>query len=244
MQNRGPLVLATADIHSPHYLMILRSALQKLERESKNACLILLAGDIVDKGRVEAARPVFNLIREHLPSARIVAVFGNEEYHELEDDFKRAYPEVDWLNDEYKIYQCDNVSIAIVGTRGSLEKPTSWQRKHMPWLVHVYRERPHIVRKILREAKRESDKVILLSHYALSKATIKGEHPAIWPHLYDPAMEALIREEKPDAAVHGHAHKGRPYAIVDSVPVYNVALPLNRRIVRVTFKTSLDIFFK
>ncbi len=242
LQSRGPIILATADIHSPHYLMILKSSLTKLSQNEKRACLVLLAGDIVDRGRIEAAAPVFNMIREHLPDAKLVAVFGNEEYHELENEFKRVYSYVDWLDDEYRVYECGDSSIGIVGTRGSLEKPTRWQQKNMPWLARIYKERPSIIRRLLQKARGEADKVILLSHYALSKATIKGEHPAIWPHLYDPAMESVIREEKPDAAVHGHAHKGRPYAVVGVTPVYNVALPLNRRLVRLRFRIALENF--
>jgi len=233
MQQGGPLILATSDIHSPHYLPVLASALRAARREYGSPCLILLAGDIVDKGVVVQARPVFDLLWETYPGVPIVAVFGNEEYHELQEKFRKEYSDVTWLDDETAFFDCNNETVSIVGTRGSLARPTRWQRRNMPWIEKVYRKRPTIIRGLLREARREADRVILLSHYALSEKTVKGEPPALWPYLYDPAMERVVAEEKPDAAVHGHAHRGTPFALVNGVPVHNVALPLNRKIVKI-----------
>ena len=223
MQSRGPL-LATADIHSPRYLSLLSKA---LARVNTDPCAVLLAGDIVDRGNVAAAAHVFSLIRQRLPGKPIIAVFGNEEYHDLEDEFRKRYPYVTWLDDEYTTIECrEGGQIAIVGTRGALDRPTPWQRRNMPWLERVYRERPTKIARLIDEARREAGRVVLLSHYALSRATIRGENPRIYPYLYSRAMERVIAEKRPDAAVHGHAHRGTPRGSVAGVPVYNVALPL------------------
>ncbi|MCE4628198.1 MAG: metallophosphoesterase, partial [Desulfurococcales archaeon] len=118
MQSRGPpQIYATSDVHSPRYLSLLVSSLP----EKGEACLFLLAGDIVDRGRVEAAKPVFDAVRQKFPGSKLVAVFGNEEYHDREDEYRRAYPYVDWLSDEYRIYDCNGTSIAIIGTRGAID---------------------------------------------------------------------------------------------------------------------------
>jgi len=225
-------------VHSPLYLEAFRSSLSSLSDEP---CLFLFAGDIVERGRVEAAGPVFEAARQAAPSSTLVAVFGNEEYHDREDEFRRAYPWVDWLDDEYRVYECAGQRVAVVGTRGALARPTSWQRRNMPWLERVYRERPVRIARLLDEASREADIVILLSHYALARATIKGEDPRVYPYLYSPAMERVVREARPHAAVHGHAHKGTPRAVVSGVPVYNVAFPLNRRPVRVRPRVPLTL---
>ncbi len=185
---------------------------------------------------------MFNAVRQAFPGSRLVAVFGNEEYHDREEEYRRAYPFVDWLNDEYKVYDCWGLGIAVIGTRGAIDRLTTWQRKHMPWLEDVYRRRPSIIAKLIDKARREADKIIVLSHYGLAKETIVGEPPRLWPYLYSRAMERVIREKKPDAAVHGHAHRGTPKAMISGVPVYNVALPLNRKPVRVTFRIGLDVF--
>ncbi len=239
MQSRGPpKIYATSDVHSPRYLSMFVSSLPR----KGEACLFLFAGDIVDRGRVEAAKPVFNAVRQAFPGSRLVAVFGNEEYHDREEEYRRAYPFVDWLNDEYKVYDCWGLGIAVIGTRGAIDRLTTWQRKHMPWLEDVYSRRPSIIAKLIDKARREADKIIVLSHYGLAKETIVGEPPRLWPYLYSRAMERVIREKKPDAAVHGHAHRGTPKAMISGVPVYNVALPLNRKPVRVTFRIGLDVF--
>ena len=148
---------------------------------------------------------------------------------------------VDWLNDEYKVYECGDKRIAVIGTRGALARPTRWQRRHMPWLEKVYRERPRRIIELAGEARRESDYIIILSHYALSKATIEGEPPRIWPELYSPLMEKAILKIRPEAAIHGHAHNGKPFAFMEGIPVYNVALPLNKRIVEVRLATRRSL---
>ena len=242
MQSRGPL-LATADIHSPKYLPLL---VKGLERVNVDPCAVLLAGDIVDRGNVAAAAPVFSLIRQRVPGKPIIAVFGNEEYHDLEGEFRRRYPFVTWLDDEYTVIECgEGGRIAIVGTRGALDRPTPWQRRNMPWLERVYRERPARIAGLIDEARREAGKVVLLSHYALSRATIRGENPRIYPYLYSRAMERVIAEKRPDAAIHGHAHRGTPRGSVAGVPVYNVALPLVSAPVLIRLvKRGLDEFLQ
>jgi predicted phosphohydrolase len=232
MQNRGPSmrIYASSDIHSPHYTILFKYSLRSIERDY---CIFILAGDIVEKGNVEAAEPVFRAVKEHNPNAIIVAVFGNEEYHDREDLFIKRYPDIIWLNDEYRVFDCRQTSLAIVGTRGALERLTSWQRKHMPWLEKIYNERPGKIKSLINKAKKEADLVLLVSHYALTKETIKGENPALWPYLYHSGMEKVLSETKPNAAIHGHSHRGKPKAIVSGVPVYNVAFPLNRRPVKI-----------
>ncbi len=184
---------------------------------------------------------MFNRIRSRYPDTPIVAVFGNEEYHDREEEFRRRYAAIDWLDDEYKIYDCGDKRIAVIGTRGALARLTRWQRRHMPWLERVYRERPKKIIELASRARRESDYIIIVSHYALARATIEGEPPRIWPELYSPLMEKAIVKIRPEAAVHGHAHNGRPFAVTGGVPVYNVALPLNKRIVEVRLATRRSI---
>jgi len=233
-----PQLWGSGDIHSPRFLREFEISLPR----RGEACLFLLAGDIVDKGRVIFAVPVVEAVRRAYPGASIVAVFGNEEYYELEDELRKITPSVKWLSDDMAVYECNGHNVAVVGTRGALERPTSWQRRHMPWLERIYRERPRIVSELLRKAKREADIVVLLSHYALSRATIRGEPPKVWPYLYSPLMEKVITRERPNAAVHGHAHRGTFRAVVGGVPVYNVAFPLNRVPVRVRPRLSLTLF--
>jgi len=222
-------ILATADIHSPRYLLEFVSALNKHKGECSSINLVVFAGDMVYKGRVEALKPVLDAIRSTCGPKPIAAVFGNEEFIGLEDEFRRRYPEVDWLDDEYKVYDIEGLKVAVVGTRGSLERPTRWQRRKMPWITRVYAERVKRVEKLLLEARVKADVVIIVSHYVLTWKTLDGEPREIWPEMGHRGFEGVLKRAKPDAAIHGHAHKSRVLETrVDSVPVYNVAFPARR----------------
>ncbi len=227
------LLASFADVHSPVYLGLLRKALASVD---SRPCLILVAGDLVERGRAAAAEPVAKAVHERWPGVPVVAVPGNEDYEEVMEEIKRRTPGFKWLEDEYTVIDCGEYSVGVVGTRGALDRLTRWQRRYKPHLERVYRERPSIIAKLIDEARREADKVVLLSHYGLAKATLRGENPRIWPELYSSRMERVIAEKRPDAAIHGHAHQGTPKAVVAGVPVYNVSLPLNKSLVEVELK--------
>ncbi|MEB2836412.1 MAG: metallophosphoesterase [Desulfurococcales archaeon] len=234
---------ATADIHAPRYYALFREALARLSREAGEVCALILAGDIVDSGKASMLEPVLRAIDSELGAVKVVAVFGNEEYEEVRDTLKRiSAGRVEWLDDSVTYVECNGERVGIVGTSGALDRPTRWQRRHKPHLARLYAERPRIVEGLLSEAKRNADRVVLVSHYGLSRATLRGEDPRFWPEMYSSALEDVVRRLRPDAAVHGHAHNGTPYALVGGVPVYNVALPLNRRIVEVKWRRGLEAF--
>ncbi len=238
---KGPAIYAVGDIHSPRYLPLLRNALREI---AETPCLLLLAGDIIDKGRAEMLEPVLRLIGDALGDVPLAAVYGNEEYDDVRERLRAiSGSKVRWLDDELGYWTCDGEKVAVVGTTGALDRLTRWQRRHRPHLARVYRERPVLVEKLVAEARRAARIVILLSHYGLAKATLRGEDPRIWPELYSSAMERAVARSRPDAAVHGHAHNGAPRGAVSGVPVYNVALPLNRKLVRIEVRRGLDSFF-
>lgn len=233
-------VYATADIHCPKYLALFREALARM-REAP--CVLVLAGDIIDRGRVEMLEPVLRAVEAELGNVDIMAVFGNEEYDEVRDRLVKASEgRIEWLDDSITYRKCDGEVLGFIGTTGALDRPTRWQRSHRPQLARIYAERPLTLERLYSEAKRRAGRVIVVSHYGLARATLKGEDPRIWPELYSSRMEEAMRKLKPDAAVHGHAHNGTPYALVGGVPVYNVALPLNRRMVRIEFRRGLEAF--
>ena len=230
-------VYGVSDIHSPRYLGLYRSALAGVD----DLKILILAGDIIDKGRHQWLKPVIEAVLSRFPRARLIGVYGNEEYEEARSSLYR-YPGVEWLDDSYTVVDKGSCRLAVVGTTGALDRLTRWQRRHKPELAEVYRRRPRVLAGLISEARSVADAVVLVSHYALSSATIVGEPRRVWPELYSRSMERLLAEARPDAAVHGHAHRGRPYALVGGVPVYNVALPLTRRLTRIVGRMGLDSF--
>ncbi len=235
-------IVATADVHSPRYLPLLTAGLADLPRDTD---FIVWAGDMVLRGRLEALRPVLELFRERYPEAPIVAVYGNEEYWSLEEKFREKYSEVHWLNDELLVCSAGGLTIGFVGTRGSLERPTSWQRRNMPELWGVYRRRPGRIEELVREARGKADIVILISHYAVGFKTVEGEPRRIWPEMGSRLMEEAVRRSRPDLVIHGHAHNARRLeATINGVPVYNVSLPARRKplYIELPLKRGLEAF--
>ncbi len=240
-RNSIPKILATSDIHSPVYLQLFREALQRVRKE--NWCAMILAGDLIERGKFQMLEPVIKFIKESLNDLKLIAVFGNEEYEEVREKLRNLYQEVRWLDDEYIIIDCNSTKLAVIGTQGSLDRLTSWQRRNRPFLKRIYEERPQKIRRLIIEAKKSADHVVLVSHYVVSKKNLLGENPRSWPEMYSSKMERVIAETKPDVAIHGHAHNGSKYSMIAGVPVYNVALPLNKKIVEIKFRRGLEAFF-
>ena len=223
------LALAFSDVHSPRYLHLLSA--------KGNFDLVLMAGDLVEKSNVDYLKPVVDFASS--VGRNVVAVFGNEEHREAEEEFIKRYPQVRWLNDDYAVIDTKLGCVAVVGSRGSLLKPTSWQRKHLPGIEEEYKKKPEVVRELVREAKRECPTVIYLSHYAPTWRTLIGERRSIWPYLGDPRLERVLVEEGVRIAVHGHAHHGRvAYVNLGGTVFYNVALPARGRPVKLALSVQ------
>ncbi len=225
-------VLATGDVHSPVYLQLYLSALREASRDID---LILWAGDMVEKNDVYALRPVLENTRRKYVFTPIVAVFGNEEYRGYEDEYRRLYPDVRWLSDEFFSLTIGGVRIGIVGSRGALDKPTPWQARNIPGIMAYYRRLPRLLAGIADEHRDEVDVMVLLLHYGVTYRNLRGEKPFVYPYLASRAMEKIITPSRFDLVVHAHAHKaGIPVVEVNNVPVYNVSLPARGRLVEIS----------
>ncbi len=227
--HRAHTILAVSDVHSPRYLMHYLSALRSLSGVCGGADAIIWAGDMVERGRVEALAPVLEYTARMCKGARIVAVFGNEEYVGTEGEYLRRYGDrVTWLNDSYAELGED---LVVYGTRGSLDRPTAWQRRNMPWLAREYRERARRLAEVVAKLRERYSYVIVVMHYAPTYVTLEGEPRHIWPELGSRLMEEAIRRSAPTLVIHGHAHRSRrTVASVGGVTVVNVALPARRKL--------------
>jgi len=231
------LLLAVSDVHSPKYLFQYIAALSKAAHACREAAAMLWAGDMVLKGRVDALKTVIMATRSRCGDIRVIAVYGNEEYMGTEEEYRRRYPEITWLDDDYTVVEGEDARVCIYGTRGSLDRPTRWQRRHMPWITSTYRRRALKAAETLKRLRGQCSHVILLSHYAPTYATLEGEPSRIWPEMGSKLFEKAIAEARPDAAIHGHAHNSKRHtAVVHGVLVVNVALPATGRITIVRVK--------
>ncbi|HUL39823.1 MAG TPA: hypothetical protein VLU38_05985, partial [Methanomassiliicoccales archaeon] len=183
----------------------------------------------------ETCGQVLGTIRE-LTNAEILAVFGNEEYDSSHGEYRERFRVV-FLEEEVKDLRFDDLKVRVVGTTGSLDRPTWWQRTNVPDIWTRYKERLSKVAALLE--KGDSDVLVLLMHYAPTYATLEGERAGSFPEMGSLAFESLILERRPDLVLHAHAHRGRKRAVLAKrqrsledygakgaeVMVHNVSLP-------------------
>jgi len=236
-------IAAVGDVHGHTHLDAFRRDLEGLAPVD----LFLLAGDTTDRNDFEAFGAVLEGIRGHV-DAPIWAVFGNNEYAEDHPAYVERYAAafgVRFLQDEAATFDAGGTSVQVVGSLGSLDRPTWWQRKNRPHYADEYRRRVTILDGLLAgEGPR-----ILLTHYPPTWATMGGEKEEWRPELGSRALETVLLRRRPTIVVHGHIHKGIPYAElrprfdrIDDfaspsvpIPVHNVAYPVRGSI------TTLDL---
>jgi len=215
------LIAATSDIHSPLYLTQFFASYNSLRNVNIN--LFLLAGDLTEEGKYNHFYPVYEVLKKYT----VVAVFGNEDYTESREHYKKNFDKIIWLEDSFVKLNIQGKKVLIVGSEGVLQEPTRWQKLN-GMNENYYREKKKKIQEMLCE--NDADFKILLTHYAPTFATVVGERKSTYPQLGD----RIIEEANclPNIAVHGHAHYAKvTYSVVRNVRVYNVALPANKKIV-------------
>jgi len=201
-------------------------------KRTKNPDLFLLGGDIYEYRSPETYGLILDFLKLRKWKCPIVAVFGNREFDDDKDDIKKICKKrITFLEEEDIVLKIKNKKVGIVGTEGSLDIPTWWQWKNIPDIRKTYDERMEKVKKLLENIK--CDIKILLMHYTPTYKTLKGEDKRVFGSLGSKKYEKVIIETKPTFVVHGHAHYGIPLAFVDSIPVFNVCLNINRKIVEI-----------
>jgi Icc-related predicted phosphoesterase len=201
-------------------------------KEAKEPDILLLGGDIYDFRNPEMYGLIIDFIKLKKWKCPIIAVYGNHEFDEdLEDIRKICKNKITFLDDESIEFKIHDKRVGIVGTRGSLDAPTWWQSTHVPDIKKAYLERIKKCETLLDKLK--VDTKILLSHYAPTYKTLTGESKNVYTVLGSKKFEEVLIKTKISFAVHGHAHYGIPLAFVDSIPVFNVAFNINRKIIEI-----------
>nr|WP_293173456.1 metallophosphoesterase [Nannocystis sp.] len=195
------------------------------------ADILVMCGDLTDYGTIEEAEV---LVRElaHV-QVPMVAVLGNH-------DFESGHAtEVSNLLLEAGVNLLDGEAIELlgVGFAGIKGFCGGFGRYSLgPWGEAAIKA---FVREALDEtlkleaalARLRSPRRIAVLHYAPIVGTVEGEPREIFPFLGNSRLEEPLIRYPVTAVFHGHAHKGSPEGqLSNGVPVYNVALPLMRRL--------------
>ena len=201
-------------------------------KKARKPDLLLFAGDMYDWKTPETYGLILDFIDMLKWKCPIVAVFGNHEFDEELDEIKKiAKKRIKFLEEESIVLKIKNKKLGIVGSTGALDSPTIWQLGNIAGIDDEFKEISNTIKKQLLALK--ADVRILLTHYAPTYKTLKGENKSFYSVIGSKKMEKVLKETKPTFAVHGHAHYGLPLAFVDSVPVFNVCLEINKKLVEI-----------
>ena len=224
------------DVHSPKYLPEFSSAIKKYKNKSFD--LFILAGDTIHKGFIKGFNLVAEILNEHI-TCPILACFGNEDYIELEEDFISQFGEyISFLNDSSSALLIKGKKIGVIGTRGVLDKPTSWQAANIPNILEIYEQRLQTIDKLLNEfeSKKESNELdysLLVSHYAVGYSLLVGEKMHVYPLLGSKRFENVLlsHENLPTVVIHAHGHNATKFrSTLGPHVLFNVSFPATHSI--------------
>jgi len=227
------IIAATGDVHAPRFFEDFVRAVDAIKAKPD---LFLITGDMVDKGDVASYEKIQNALFGKV-TCPIVACFGNTEFQEVREQIKEKYKEIKFLDDDATILQVGNLTIGIIGTTGSLDEPTSWQKANIPNIENIYRNRVTMVDNLMLRMR--TNLSIILMHYAPTYKTLEGENPNFYRNMGSRMYEMILTNRKPTLVIHGHSHKGLKSAWIDTVPIFNVSFPLNKEIVIIDTEKDL-----
>lgn len=195
------------------------------------ADMLLLCGDLTDYGTVEEA----HVLAKELAAIRvpIVGVLGNHDYQSgLEGEVARIL-----VDAGVRVLDGDSTEVLGIGVAGVKGFVGGFGRGTLgPW-------GEPLIKRFVQEAIDEALKLeaalqrlrmarkIAITHYAPIRATVEGEPPEIFAYCGCGRLEEPLHRYSVDLVFHGHAHHGSPEGRTENgIPVYNVAMPLLRRL--------------
>jgi Icc-related predicted phosphoesterase len=202
-----------------------------LHQAGSAADVVVMCGDLTDYGLPEEAQVLAREIQG--VRAQVVAVLGNHDFESgHQDEIKAILTTAGVTVLDGESIEVHGVGIAgIKGFAGGFGRHTlgPWGEPAMKSFVHEAIDEALKLESAL--ARLRTPQRLALMHYSPVKGTVEGEPPEIYPFLGSSRLEEPLMRYPVTAVIHGHAHKGCPEGqMSNGVPVYNVALPLLRRL--------------
>ena len=221
---------ALGDLHCPRTPPDVLGPL--LGRAAQEADVLLLCGDLTDRGLPDEARVLVKMLTASV-RIPIIAVLGNHDYDAGEASVIRGL-----LSEAgVRVLDGEPVEIAGVGFAGVKGFCGGFgDRALQPWGEEIIKRFVHeAVDEALKLesalAKLRTSQRVAILHYAPVESTVKGEPPELLPFLGSSRLEEPLTRYPVNVIFHGHAHGGSPEGRTRTdVPVFNVALPLLQRV--------------
>ena len=214
--------LVTSDLHLPTYYKEFYESLNKINEKID---FVILCGDIIDNKEHIYIKKLYYLLNSKFGNIKIFSTFGNNEASFLldgekdRDFYRKEYNFINWLNYEYY----DLGEYYLLGFEGFPER--TWK------MVNIENIKEYYSKKLENIFNSLDKKMIVFSHYGLSRDTVLGDPGPEWA-LYSKYIENLIRKysDKIIYGFHGHVHHSKNYkAKINNTEIYNVAFPLHKK---------------
>jgi Icc-related predicted phosphoesterase len=231
--HHSPSVVRLGAVADLHYTKAAQGSLLPLfEQAGWLVDALLLAGDLTDYGLPDEAHALAHDLKAAV-KVPVVAVLGNHDF-----EAGKAVEVADVLrNSGITVLDGDAIEIHGVGVggckgflggfgRGTLE---AWGEPAVKAIVQATMEEVLKLEKAL--ARLRTPQRVALLHYAPIRGTVEGEPVEIHAFMGCGRFEEPLNRYGVHAVVHGHAHRGSAEGKTSGgIPVYNVALPLMRRL--------------
>ena len=221
-RDRAMRVAAVGDLHcraGSHGRIV-----QLLDGVQDKADVLLLAGDLTNLGRSEEMEALLTEL-DHF-AMPTVAVTGNHDHESDQSELlvhMMVSAGIHVLDGD--VWEMDGVE--FVGTKGFCggfghHRLQPFGERLLKTFIH------HSISEVVRlESALEQckgDRRVAVLHYAPIAATLKGEHPEIYPFLGFSLLADALDRHGVDIIVHGHAHYGAlKGSTPGGIPVHNVS---------------------
>ena len=217
---------AIADIHYERDSCGEREEL--FTRISAETDVLVICGDLTSYGLKREAEVLAADLQAYV-DVPLIVVLGN---HDYEDGQAEAIREV---IEEAGAFVLDGEAITVEGV--GFAGVRGFGGGFDDWAVGAWGEDAlkQFVQEGVSEAMKleealsrlQTERCVVLTHYAPIRETVEGESPEIFPFLGSSRLEEALEGFEVEVAFHGHAHVGAPAGHTsEDVPVYNVSLPV------------------
>jgi Icc-related predicted phosphoesterase len=232
-------IAAIGDLHVGNECPGPQPPMPELRRVSRDADLLLLAGDLTKCGaREEAACLARTLEGVEVP---VLGVMGNHDYHADQAPAVAAAlraARVHLLEDGPRVVDVHGVKVGIAGTKGFGGGFVGACGSDFgePEMKRFIRHTQALATRLEHDLAelRGADLRIAVLHYSPIPETLQGERLEIYPFLGSYLLGEAVDRAGADLVVHGHAHAGTERGVTaGGIRVRNVALPVIRQPYRV-----------